>query len=615
MNIRRTFQLFLLSIFFVISNVMPSFCQESAFTVVVSWLKGEYGLPFQVAGKVQEVAHGKILFKKINDINNISVGQGLWVCDHKKGISPHLQKQIGWLKVEALFSETIMASVEQSITRGVEPDDWVLTPPAPIVHVYSNIKSKHALPPYQNLIKELLNADFQIKEIQNDVLPGGISGKDLLLRFEYDAGHLVCRLIRGKEGKLLFYKAEKSNLEITTLFPTGHDIQTNPLPIKIAQSTPKSKASSLSTPPEVPLPAPSGLAIAGTQKTTVSTLERSQNSVFEDTNDFYRLNKASFKMVSFDLEGDGATDLAILNENGVSVYGFNGDGLSQKLNYTFKNKKNFPLSLQATDIDHNGKDELFVTLAKPAMILDKEDSELCSEILGFNHGELTPIVRNWPYYLNVIFDRTGQKIALAQKKGDYTQYAGPVKLISWDKQSNKPIINGHYSPAKGIYSIYQFNLLPNDSQRIIILESGNDLHGYFAPEERVEASGPRNYGEFKESPYPVKLEKDEYVGGFADKKTSETLYAPRRFELRPDFNDQCFLIYKERNDGILTKILSKTAGTDQIVGVKWSANRLIETWQSKKFARELIDFTFLSNPKRIMVLYRDDEGYAIEALY
>lgn len=580
MNIKKTIPLYLLCIFFFIFDVVQIFCQESLFTGVVPFLKDEYATPFQVAGRVREVTQNSILFKKSNEIKNIKVGQEFWACDNRSGISPHLQRQIAWIKVQAVFSQTVMASVEQVMARAVEPDDWVLTPASPIVHVYSNIESKHAFFPYQNLIKNLLDAGFQIKETDKDVIPEKSGENDLLLRLESDADHLVCRLIRGKEGKLLYYEAHQNSFLVPSTMTSGSTIK-----------------------------------FGNTQPETLSGTNTLNTPAYEEKSDFYRLDKAYTKVICFDLEGDGITDIALLNDKGVSIYEFVGSSLSEKLNYTFTKKNLFPLNLQSMDINHDGKDELFVTLAKSAVIFDKEDSQLCSKILTFKGDSLEPLVTDWPYYLNVIFNKTGQQVALAQKKGKYTQYAGPVSQITWDTKSEQPKIAGPYQSAAGIYSIYQFNFLLDDPNRVVILEPSNDLHGYFIPEERVDASGPRNYGDFQETGYPIKLEKDQYLGGFLDKKTFKTIYAPRRFELNPRFDNQSFLIYKERPSTMIKKILNSNKGTDSVVGVKWSGNRLIETWQSKKFARELLDFTFLFNPKRIMVLCRDDDGYSLETLY
>lgn len=580
MNIRKIIQLYLLCIFFLIFNVVPSFGQESGFSGIVSCLEVEYANPFQVAGRVKEVSQDNILFEKNNDIKNIRVGQGFWAYDHKAGVSPHLQQQVARLKVKAVFSQTVMASVEQVTARDVEAGDWVLTPASPIVHVFSDIESKHAFPPYQDLIKDLLSAGFQIKEVPRDVMSGESGDNDLLLRLESESDHLVCRLIQGKEGKLLYYEA----LQISSLMPS-------------------------------PMTSVSVVKPGRTPPGSLSGIMPLNNATDEKQSDFYRLDTAYTRITCFDMEGDGITDIALLNENGVSIYEFSGPNLSEKLHYVFKKKKVFPLTLQSMDINGDGKDELFVSLAEPVVVLDREDNQLCSQILTFNHDILEPLVMDWPYYLNVVFNRTDRQVALAQKKGEYTQYEGPVSQVAWNTKLRRPEIAGEYHPAAGVYSIYQFNLLPGDPDRLMILEPGNDLHGYFIPEERVDASGPRNYGNFKVSDYPFKLENDQYIGGFSDKKTFKSAYAPRRFESNPRFDHQSFLIYKERNPTIVKKFLKSDNGIDSVVGIKWSGNRLIETWQSKGFARELLDFGFLFNPKRIMVLYRDNDGYVLETLH
>jgi predicted nucleotidyltransferase len=153
---------------------------------------------------------------------------------------------------------------------------------------------------------------------------------------------------------------------------------------------------------------------------------------------------------------------------------------------------------------------------------------------------------------------------------------------------------------------------------VIILEPNNNLNGYFAPEEILEATGIRNYGDFHELAYPIKLEKAEIIGGF-DTKTFREVYAPRRFELRPAFDGQSFIIYKERTGsggiikGTVKKILT-SRGIDQVAGVKWAGEQIAETWQSKKLSKNILDFTFTQDSNRILVLYEEEKGCALEAL-
>ena len=176
-----------------------------------------------------------------------------------------------------------------------------------------------------------------------------------------------------------------------------------------------------------------------------------------------------------------------------------------------------------------------------------------------------------------------------------------------------------YRPARGIYAIYQFNLVPEDPQRVMILEPNNALNGYFSPEEILEATGTRNYGDFHKLAYPIKLEKAEIIGGF-DTKTFREVYAPRRFELRPAFDGQSFIIHKERtgSGGMLQSAVSKvwsSRGVDQVVGVKWAGQQIVETWQSKELSKNILDFTFTQDSDRILVLYEEEKGCALEALH
>jgi len=401
-----------------------------------------------------------------------------------------------------------------------------------------------------------------------------------LLRLEWEADHLVCQLAEVAGGPLLYSESVASQVNVPTVYPAGHEVQ--------------------------------GMAEPGPVRELLGP------SVPRETTDYYRLSGKYSRVVKCDLEGDSIPEMALLGPDGVKVYRFGKAHLSEKAHYLFGKKGRFPLHLHAMDLDGDGGDELLLSLSRPAKILDKDDNELCSEILTFKSGRLAPILRGFPYYLRVIRGRGGNAVALAQKEGKYKQYAGPIFGVDWNKKEKRIEIGDVYRPAKGIDSIYQFNLVPHDPQRLVVLEPDNDLHGYFAPTERVEASGERNYGRYRETAYPLKLETVQYLGGFDDKKTSREVYSARRFELVPAFDEQSFLIYKERDGGMLASALQKiyrpTQGTDQVVAVKWEGERIIETWETKKLAKDVLDFTFLNDPDRVLVLFRDNDGYGLESL-
>ena len=603
----------------------------------MTFLEKQYTSPFQVAGKVYEVSGDKLLFSK-TDVR-LEIGRLLRVCEHKPGVSPALQSRVAWIQVEAFFADKVLARITGGTASAIKPKDLVLTPSAPMIYLYTNITGKQGFDHYRQLLTSLLNARLQVKEVTGDVVAGKPESSDLLLRLEWEAGQLVCGLTRLDGGRLLYSEALVYPEAVRTQFSSGHLLgQTVYMPARTpaapsAQPSPVPEAprlvsagpsfqtpKPLSTPvrapvvPSVqppPVPEAPRSEPAGPSFQTPKPLEKAE---------FHRLSESYLRVQSCDLEADGKGELAFLSQKAVVIYGFQNGQLVRKLSYRFNKDNYFPLHLHAVNIDGREGDELLVTLAEPSQTLDKKDNRLCSMILTLQKSAFHTLVKNLPYYLRVIQDRQGRAIALAQSRGDYEPYTGSICRLRWNTTDKRAELGGPYKPARGIYSIYQFNLVPEDSQRVMILEPNNNLNGYFAPEETLEATGIRNYGDFHELVYPIKLEKAEIVGGF-DTKTFREVYAPRRFELRPSFDGQSFIIYKERtgSGGILKSAVKKvwrgSQGVDQVVGVKWSGQRIVETWQSKELSKNILDFTFTQNSDRIMVLYEEEKGCALEALH
>ena len=612
---------------------------KEPFPGLLTFLEKQYASPFQVAGKVHEVSGDKLLFSKTD--TPLEIGRLLRVCEHKHGVSPVLQSPIAWIQVEALFADKVMARITQGTASAIKPQDLVLTPSVPVIYLYTNITGKQSFAHYRQLLTALLDARLQVKEVASDVIAGEPESSDLLLRLEWETGQLVCGLTRLDGGRLLYSQALAYPEVVHTQFPSGHLLgQTVYMPARTpgtpsAQPSPVPETSrsqvaagpSFQTPKPplaIPVPAPTAAPVqpppvpevprsepAGPSFQTPEPLEKAE---------FHRLSESYLRVQSCDLEADGKGELAFLSQKAVVIYGFQNDQLVRKLSYRFDKDNYFPLHLHAVDIDDRKGDELLVTLAKPSESLDKKDNRLCSIILTLKKTTLHPLVKNWPYYLRVIRDRQGRAVALAQSQGDYEPYTIPIRLLRWNSTNKRAELGGPYKPARGIYSIYQFNLVPEDSQRVMILEPNNALNGYFAPEEILEATGIRNYGDFHELAYPIKLEKAEIIGGF-DTKTYKEIYAPRRFELRPAFDGQSFIIYKERTGtgGILKsavkKVWSGSHGVDQVVGVKWAGQQIVETWKSKELSKNILDFTFTQDSDRILVLYEEEKGCALEALH
>lgn len=616
---------FIFLFFFILFfSVLPQSqaMDRSSYPELTAFLESEYASPFQLAGTVKEISENRLIFDRTEI--HLKRGRLLWVCENRPEISPVLQTRLALIKVEAMFKQMVIASVLEMDKKAIEVNDTVVTPPPPVIYVYTNIKDKQGRKAYQDLITALLVQDMQVKEISGDVLDPSPEPSDLLLRLEYTSDQLVCRCVTPREEQLLFYETISTSNPVEILFPSGHQLKKSEKKsvseaADTGVSAQKDSASgeyradfkTAVSPPDL-----SASAAPQEQKAISSTFQKASTP---DPTEFHRLSKMYYRSAACDLNGDGSQELALLRESGIDIFRLAYNEITPVLSYDFSDSSTTPVHLHRADIDNVPGDELLVTLSREVEVLDARDSELCSLILSFKNKTLEPLAQELPYYLRTITDRKGKTIALAQKKGDYKQFSGPVLEITWSADKGKMNIKTPYQPAKGVYGIYQFNLKPDDNQRILIIDPDASLRGYFAPEERLEASGTRNYGKFHELSYPVKLEEPKYLGGF-DKETERALYTHRRFVYRPSFDHQCFTIYKERKgymgliDKAVEKIWSRDRGTDQVAGLKWLGQQIVETWTSKKLSKNILDFTFIENPQRILLLYREENGCAVEIL-
>jgi len=595
---------------------------RSSFPELMTFLESEYASPFEMAGTVKELSENRLIFTKTD--MNLKKGRLLWVCENRPEISPVLQPRVALIKVEAVFKQMVIASVLEMEKNAIKIDDNVVTPPPPVIHVYTNIKDKLGTNAYQDLINALLVKNMQVKEISEDILDPSPEQSDLLLRLEYTADQLVCRCVTPREERLLFYKTISSSNPMETIFPPGHKLKKyekkSALATRDSGVSPEKKSVSGEYRSDFKRAAQtseiSGPAAPQDQKEISSDFQKASTP---DPTEFHRLSKMYYRSVACDLNGDGSQELALLHESGIDIFRLAYNDITPVLSYEFSDANITPVHLHRADFDNVPGDELLVSLSREVQVLDARDSELCSLILSFKNRTLEVLAEELPYYLRTINDRKGKTRTLAQKKGDYKQFSGPVMEMTWNADNRQVIIKSSYEPAKGVYGIYQFNLRPDDDQRILLIDPDASLRGYFAPEERLEASGTRNYGKFHELSYPVKLEEPEYLGGF-DKETERALYTHRRFVHKPSFDHQCFTIYKERKGymGLIDKavemIWTRDRGTDQVAGLKWINQQIVETWTSKKLSRNILDFTFIENPQRILLLYREENGCAVEIL-
>ncbi len=549
---------------------MSAAAESSPVQGLIAYLKARYAAPYQPVGQVKEIAGEKLLFGKGD--HPVLPGDFLWIG--RKGETAGLKPPKAWFRAETVLLQSGVGRLLDGAKAEVQTGDPVFTPQKPRIYLYSNIAGS---PAYGELLKALLAHGFQVREIEKTGdLEQTVRPHALLLKLEAREKRLAYRLIRPAEGQTLFFDTAPAPSPLKTAKKAGPEAATDPVAEPVRS-------------PAGPSPALPG--------------------------DLFRLPEPYHRVVSADLNGDGAPSLVFLGESGLTAYAIAGNQLNAISRYQWEPPGLIPLHLHAAELDGRPGKELLLSLALPIQTMDKQDSRMASQVLRFDRGEFQPIATDIGFHLRVITDRAGEPVALAQARGAYQAYDGPIYRLIWDENSRTVRTGSSYEPARNIHSLYQFTLVPTDPDRIIILEPDASLHGYHTPTEEIRAWGERNYGPFREIAYPVKLETDRFVGGF-DRKTFEDLHAPRRFRrLFPD-SEQSLLIYKERTgiaDG-LQRLISGRQGQDQLIGLCWVGNRIQERWASQKLGKDLLDFAAYGDPPRIVLLYRDRDGYGIELL-
>jgi len=299
--------------------------------------------------------------------------------------------------------------------------------------------------------------------------------------------------------------------------------------------------------------------------------------------------------------------------------GIDGDQLKPVARYRLPRKDFIPLSLHYGDFNHNGKDEIYVTLGRPVTVDEKPDTILASLVVELSSQKFIILGKDYPWYFRVMETRKGKRVLLAQEIDDYKQYKLPIRWAGFF--GGKLEVKSEYQEGRNVFSLDNFVLDPFNKTQIIVLDMEGGLGGFNTKTEELVTSAEESYGLYDEIIYQQKLEEIEYEGGYVIINNAGSRFAPRRFTLKNSFGHQVFLIKKHRriNPELLEKGISllkgKTSNHDRVVGVQWKNSSIVETWKSPPIPRDIIDFGFTRQKgKDVMVIMtRNSAGkYALE---
>ena len=532
----------------------------------------------------------------------VAIGTTLAVKGNRlPGVPLPLQDNIATLKL------TQVAGLQARGT--ILPGSRPIPPRAPLfplthnrVYLYTNLATPQNLRSFQDLVRTLQynRIVYTIKNSQQLAAPDIPGIRPLIITFEATGPRITCRLT-DREHNIYFENS----------FTLGYIPPVINQPGSFSAPGATTAASSFSNAP------------AGSVSRTTSFTQAHGPAPGTIPVGRIKLKNSYERLVFLEYDGKPGLELALLNHKWVEIYRLKGLKLLSLGHYRLPHNNIIPLHLHAGDFNHNGRDELYVSLGRPKIIDDKQDTGLYSLILENQGGKLSLLKNNLPYYFRVIEIRNGKKVLMVQQMGEYAQYQEPIRWAGFFQ--GKFAVRKPFHLAHDVYSLYNFNLNPFHKERILVLDEQGNIAGFNAKTSEKITTANENYGVFDETPFQQKLKEVIYEGGFTITKTSIVRFAARRFILSNRYGRQIFLIKKRRivnpelKDKAIAIITSNdNAKTDQIIGLQWRGDEIRESWKSPRFARDVIDFGFtrIKGQETMVVLTRNvDQQYALELLH
>jgi len=462
------------------------------------------------------------------------------------------------------------------------------------LYVYTNLANPERLTPYRDLLAKLQQTmiPYALKSYQALRYSAETGIRSLLIRLEGRNNQIIGQLTDFSEG--------------TVLFSTTYNL---PYPLPVAAAFGLPLHGGLTTGNQ------SGTATAA-RSTTFTRATRVPGTSMSGQ---IKLRGSYNRLIFADLNGNGRDELVMLNKNWLEAFQLDGNQLRPVVRYRLPHKKFIPLNLHCGDFNHNGKDEIYVTLGLPVTVDEKPDTRLSSLVVELSNQKFILLGKDYPWYFRVMETRKGKRVLLTQEMDDYKQYKLPIRWAGFFDGKLK--VKGEYQEGRNVFSLDNFVLCPFNNHQIIVMDMEGGLGGFNIKSQELLVSAEENYGIYDEIVYPQKLQEIEYEGGYVTKKMAVSRFAPRRFILKNSFDHQAFLIKKERriNPDLLEKGLSlfkdKTSKHDQVLGVQWKNNSISETWKSPPIPRDIIDFGFtrMQGQDVMVLITRNNVGkYTLE---
>ncbi len=239
-----------------------------------------------------------------------------------------------------------------------------------------------------------------------------------------------------------------------------------------------------------------------------------------------------------DVNGDGKVDIVTLDSEGnIRVFNLHKKEFREILSYRLRvggGEHHRFLTVDLADLNHNGREEIFVTHVREDLITGKLKPYLDSYVLevGKNGKKMRVLAKREPYYFRVVRNSIHPEgIVLAQKMGEFEQYKGGIKRVTWHgkKLSFDDKLPPFFKRITRIHGFIWDDLNGDGKVEVAVIEDDNFLEVMNLKGEPLWTSpdslGPVAYNFFYQTPRFIKIvaEKNYEPENVANKRS-----VPRR---------------------------------------------------------------------------------------
>ena len=309
-----------------------------------------------------------------------------------------------------------------------------------------------------------------------------------------------------------------------------------------------------------------------------------------------KLNHGLFSMDVGDIFGNGSRELVAMTRQKIFVYRYKAQGLEQLTVYGGTKDDRF-LWVSVADLNHNGRDEIFVTSQKKG---EEFETKVSSSVLEWDGERFSTLVKEPNYYLRVVRVPGEPPRLLGQKAAGDGSFLPEIHNLVWTNSGLTPGGVIKFPESADIYNsrmgditgLGKSETIFIDPKRYLVLTDSlgrplwRSTESYGATENYIEVEIPA-----KDIPQPIDdLKGDAYrFAPIRDKKEGVNyLYLPSPL-LLTDLNgdNRLEVIVNHNLSGLGQLAGSREYSKGEILSLTWGGSGMLENWKTGKIEGDI----------------------------